>query len=205
MAFDAHTDTLLLVVSSTANGYQLVSLRRNASEWLEVQRLDTSILITRLWSHGCVRLACAARKQRREHVVRVRRECRTHSARRGQCDSARLQIYGLACTRRDNDTLVAFSHCYHRCLCIGSRHSHCVSSRSRASHDLTDPRRLLFRGELLLVADWKTRYYTETHAIVSFRATGNALTERRVLLDAPLSECYLSERLGSRGRPTRSH
>ena len=36
MAFDALTDTLLLLVSDQ---WQLVSLRRNASKWIEVQRL----------------------------------------------------------------------------------------------------------------------------------------------------------------------
>ena len=36
VAFDAHTDTLLFLVWSGAY-YQLVSLRCNASEWLEVQ------------------------------------------------------------------------------------------------------------------------------------------------------------------------
>ena len=45
------------------------------------------------------------------------------------------EFYGVACTRRDNDTLVAFSHVdtCQLCLCNGSRHSHCVSSHSRAS------------------------------------------------------------------------
>ena len=40
VAFDTHTDTLLLVVLTPTDVYQLVSLRRNASEWLEVQRLS---------------------------------------------------------------------------------------------------------------------------------------------------------------------
>ena len=43
-AFDTHTDTLLLVVKSPTDEYsQLVSLRRNASEWLEVQHLYTRL------------------------------------------------------------------------------------------------------------------------------------------------------------------
>ena len=42
VAFDAHTDTLLLLVwAPTGNYYQLVSLRRNSNEWLEVQRCHT--------------------------------------------------------------------------------------------------------------------------------------------------------------------
>ena len=41
MAFDAHTDTLLLLVSGSIPDYlDLVSLRRNASDWIEVQCLQ---------------------------------------------------------------------------------------------------------------------------------------------------------------------
>ena len=44
VAFDAHIDTLLLLVrGATGDYFQLVSLRRNASEWLEVQRLHIRI------------------------------------------------------------------------------------------------------------------------------------------------------------------
>ena len=42
MAFDAHTDTLLLLVTEIDSEFykwDLLSLRRNASEWIEVQRL----------------------------------------------------------------------------------------------------------------------------------------------------------------------
>ena len=42
VAFDAHTNTLLLLLEVAAY-LQLVSLRRNASEWLEVQRFNTII------------------------------------------------------------------------------------------------------------------------------------------------------------------
>ena len=42
VAFDAHTDTLVLFVKAPTDEYcQLVSLRRNASEWLEVERPST--------------------------------------------------------------------------------------------------------------------------------------------------------------------
>ena len=49
VAFDAKTDTLMLLVAApqTHNidsvDWQLVSLRREASEWLEVQRLQTGL------------------------------------------------------------------------------------------------------------------------------------------------------------------
>ena len=46
VAFDARTDTLLLLVWPPNAGYiRLVSLRRYANEWLEVQNLSTSISI----------------------------------------------------------------------------------------------------------------------------------------------------------------
>ena len=53
VAFDARTETLLLLVMA-ANGWQLVSLYRNASEWLEEQRLKTSL-------SSSVEMACATR------------------------------------------------------------------------------------------------------------------------------------------------
>ena len=51
-----------------------------------------------------------------------------------------------------------------------------------ASVSLTTPHELLFREDLLLVADWNRATHTEE--IVSFCASDNALTERRMLLDA---------------------
>ena len=51
--------------------------------------------------------------------------------------------------------------------------------------DLTASRWLLFREDLLLVAD--SNPAVRTHAILSFHVLDNALTERRVLLDAQRS------------------
>lgn len=50
VAFDSHTGTLLLLVVARSEGngervFWLVSLRRNASEWLEVQRFNTIIRV----------------------------------------------------------------------------------------------------------------------------------------------------------------
>ena len=90
-------------------------------------------------------------------------------------------IKALACACSDDETLVAFAKAdsvsLHR-LTSGPLRLEPLAT----SVNLKYPDRLLFCGELLLVAD-RNRATTGSHAIVSFRATGNALTERRVLLD----------------------
>ena len=86
------------------------------------------------------------------------------------------KFYGVACTRRGNDTLVAFRHessvSLHRLASLPLR------LEPLASVNVTGSWRLLFRGDLLLVADYNRD--TGRDAIVSFRVSGNALTERRV-------------------------
>ena len=156
VAFDAHIVTLLLLVVAPTGGYdQLVSLRRNASEWLEV--------------HGYGRTL---------YVFDV-------SAERTLLDAGSVtlqsQFYGVAaCTRREGITVFAFSHGISVSLLrLTSLPLRLVPL---ASVSLADPHRLLFREDLLLVADWNRA--TGTDAIVSFRASDNGLTERRVLLDA---------------------
>ena len=58
VAFDAHTNTLLLVVKA-ADNWQLVSLRRNESEWLEVQR-STSIIEYSYFPFRCATRVCCS-------------------------------------------------------------------------------------------------------------------------------------------------
>ena len=185
VAFDAHTDTLLLVVMA-ANNWQLVSLRdRNASEWLEVQRLNTSISYSQLTVDLAVcdsRVLLGGIGGSTLYVFDVSAEHNLRDAGSVQLQTASA-IYGVACTRRDNDTLVAFSHA--SSVSLQRLASLPLRLEPLASVDFTAPRRLLFRGDLLLVADWNDT--AGKHAIVSFRATDNALTERRVLLDAQRS------------------
>ena len=116
-----------------------------------------------------------------EHVVCARRECRTHSARRGQCDLASWHggFYGDACTRRDGVTLVAFLH--DTSVSLLRLKSLPLRLEPLAVVRLTASLRLLFREDLLLVAHWNKA--TDTIVIVSFRASDNSLTERRVLLN----------------------
>ena len=192
-AFEAHTDTLLLFVKSPTDEYsQLVSLRRNASEWLEVQRLKTSLQAYTQYKSGKLgfnrrasisvcdsRVLLFERGGNTLYVFDVNAEHTLHYA--GYV-TQQTAMYGLVCTRRVNDTLVAFSHertsvSLHRLASLPLR----LEPLSRV--DLTDPHPfLLFRGDLLLVVDFNS--HTDLTDIVSLRVSGNALTERRVLLDA---------------------
>ena len=179
VAFDAHTDTLLLIVwapTYASHYYQLVSLRRNANEWREVQRLGTS-LNSEVRSHMAVcdsRVLLGQWGGRTMYVFDVSAE---HTLRDAGNVTLQSWIFWVACTRLDGVTLVAFSH-------VTSVTLHRLTSLPRrlqplASVGLIDPYRLLFRGDLLLVDDWN-----RANRIVSFRASDNALTERRVLLEA---------------------
>ena len=85
----------------------------------------------------------------------------------------------LACTRRDDDTLVALA-------LVSSVSLHRLTSAPLrldllAKVDLKYPLGLLFFGNVLLVAHLNNS--AEKYVIVSLRASGNALTERRVLLN----------------------
>ena len=220
VAFDAHTDTLLLLVArlaptrdyneynpgdyhysyddyneynpgdyhynyddyykiDTDDYYQLVSLRRNASEWLEVQRLDTRILHNEFFNFAVCdsRVLLVQRGGNKMYVFDVSTE---HTLRDAGSLTLQSSFYGVTCTRRDGVTLVAFSH--DTSVTLLRLTSLPLRLVPLASVSLTAPGRLRFRGDLLLVADWNDA--TGSHAIVSFRASDNALTERRVLLDA---------------------
>ena len=83
-------------------------------------------------------------------------------------------FFGLACICRDGETLVAFSH-------RNSTFLH-LSLKPLAHVELTDTYQIIFRREHLLVADWNS--VIKSHAIVSFRASGGALSEKKELLAA---------------------
>ena len=180
VAFDNHTDTLLLVLWSLAVGnYQLVSLRRNASEWPEVHRLKISLNVYQY----VVMDVCDSRVllgQLGGTVLYVDDVSANHSLHYAGNVTLPSAINGVACTRRGNDTLVAFAH--NSSVSLQRLASRPLRLEPLASVNLTAPWRLLFRGDLLLAADWNRDNVTQ--AIVSFRATDNALTERRVLRDA---------------------
>ena len=181
MAFDAHTDTLILFVRA-AYGWQLVSLRRNASQWLEVQRLNTSIPDNPnnlFFVDVCgSRVLLGGRGGNTLYVFDVGAN---HSLREAGTVTLALQtiLKGLACTRRDNDTLVAYSH--GTSVYLQRLDSLPLRVLPLANVNLTYPSELLFRGELLLVEDWKQAVKKDD--IYLFRVTRNALIEGRVLLD----------------------
>ena len=110
VAFDALTGTLLLLVSeeTTAN-WQLVSMRRNASRWLSVTRLPIAKFSSMAvcYSHVLIRS-----KEGREvgtlHVYKVSADNSVRYA--FNVSVGEHKWWGLACTRIDGDTYVAFSH-----------------------------------------------------------------------------------------------
>ena len=94
-----------------------------------------------------------------------------------------IAINGLACTRRENDTLVALSN--RTSVSLQRLPSESDTLRLEpvdTSVGINAPHHLIFCGELLLVADWKTS--NERHAIFSLRATNDGLTQWQVLFDA---------------------
>ena len=189
MAFDAHSDTLLLLVRVTTDYYkgdncQLVSLRRNASEWLEVQRIDTRISYDSSLVDAHNIAVCDSRvllysyEEAGLNAMQVFDVSAEHKLRAAGNVTLPSDIYEMiACTRRDGVTLVAFSN--DTSVSLLRLTSLLLHRESLTSVSLTAPRRLLFRGDLLLVADWNR----DPDMIVSFRVSGNALTERQVLLD----------------------
>ena len=181
VAFDTHTDTLLLLVwAPTDDYYQLVSLRHNASKWLEVQRIGTRMnRFFRIFNFAVCdsRVLLGDIGSDTMYVFDVNAE---HTLRDAGSVNWKISAYGVACTRRDGVTLVAFSH--YTSVSLQRLASLPLRLEPIASVDLTDPNLLLFSGDLLLVADLNRA--TRTYAIVSFRASDNALTERQVLLDA---------------------
>ena len=105
VAFDAHTDTLLLVV----NERHLLSLRCYGSEWREVQRLASLIPTGYYYIAVCdSRLLLFARKTITVGTLYVFEVSKNHSLHdAGTVQLHSTAIYDLACTRRGNDTLVA--------------------------------------------------------------------------------------------------
>ena len=182
VAFDAHTDTLLLFVRPpNAGNCQLVSLRRNASEWLEVQRLNTSIPYPTVHMAVCdSHVLIGGEGMKTLYVFDV---SAAHTLSDAGFVVYKSAIYGLACTRSDGDTLVATSNStglsLQRIASLPLRFEHIATIVNVTG--LTGGKRLLFRGELLLIFD--RNFVPNKDAIVSLRATDNALTERRVLLD----------------------
>ena len=109
VAYDAHTETLLLLVlGPTYEYYQLVSLRRNASEWIEVQRVNHKYYYSRpnfvMCDSRVLLVECVHRYTM--YVFDVSAE---HTLRDAGSVTFHSKPNAVACTRRDGVTLVAFT------------------------------------------------------------------------------------------------
>ena len=95
---------------------------------------------------------------------------------------------GIACTHISDETYVAFSSSeaslvtLHRLVWSLPTPNHGVCKHQKTFRTFQKPWRLLFRGDLLQVSDWKST--TRSHAIVPLRASGGELSENRALLAA---------------------
>ena len=181
VGFDAHTDTLLILKKVSKSGYndkrELVSLRRNGSEWLEVQRVQTDIK-ARTIAVCDSRVYLGGGGGDTLYLFDV---SATHNLRAAGTILLQNKFYGLACTRRDGESLVAFSH--DRSVSLLRLASLPLRLEPLASIEFKKPLLLLFRGDLLLVAHGKNRNIPR-NAITSVRVSGNEFTERQELLDA---------------------
>ena len=189
VAFDELTGTLLLLVTNaTMDMWQLVSLRRNSSEWLEVTRLTTALsannslyvpVIAVCKSHV---LVLRHREDDRMFVYNVSAEHSVNSA--GNVSLGQQNWLWLACTRIREDSYIAISHQDPSFVALNRLvwTSGTPILVPIASYTLNNPGWLLFHKDLLLVSKWNTT--TNSDAIVSLRASRVALSEKRELLAA---------------------
>ena len=165
-----------------------MSLRRNTSEWIEVQRLPNVIEKTRYPLIAVCDSHVLLGREEGDGTLYVYNVNEHHNvSAAGSVHFSQQNLERIACTRIINDTYVALT-----------RHNKTQVTMNRLVWPLTPSyedldvitgkysRRLLFRGDLLLVADWNST--TNSHAIVSLRSSGGALSEKRVLFDATLED-----------------
>ena len=188
VAYDVHTDKLFLIVEDlNLKHFQLATLRRNTSnvnKWIEEKRISTDIFK----SDRPIVAVCKSRiLLAKEGVINtlylfnVSAE-QTLSAEDSVNVTSEMgdsYIYRLACVRRDDDKLVAFSHWDSVSLYRLIRKSLQLKLEKIDRVELSAPVELVFRGDLLLV-----KHRDRTFNISSFRASGSGLTEERVLLAA---------------------
>lgn len=184
-AYDAPTDTLLLAVwveSAGGGVYWLVSLRRGAEEWSEVQRVQTEIKhldfgpwYVTLSSLCDSRVLVGERDTEKLSVFEVVEE---HSLRPVGIVLLENQIREFACTRDGPDTLVALSHddnsvSLHRLISL--------RLETLARVKLTDPWDLMFHGTVLLLSDYIN---IRKQAILYMDTHGGRFSNPRQLLEA---------------------
>jgi hypothetical protein len=187
VAYHALSDTLLCVCvdnndRGNDNSTCIVSLRRGAGEttWLEVNRLPTPMT----WNEIGELVVCDSRvllaqhsgDTHRLHVFDVNEQNVLSAA--GNIDSeARFKCF--ACVKVGADILIAFAHE----TTVSLRRLRAFQLDLLDSFDFTEPVKLLFRGDLLLVAD--VNKANDTHAIMPLLTTGGRFTRlSHMLLDA---------------------
>ena len=178
VAYDLRTDTLLLLMPAVASGslthyvYLLVSLHRKGTEWRQVQSLETNVSVS-LSIKGALDIAVCeshvllGNGGKTLYVLDVNAEHQLSDA-----GSATLgeTFYALACTQRDGNTYVAFAQETSVSLQRLASSPPRLEPLQRWSNGLIAPRRLLFRGDQLFVADWHKE--TNLHAILLLRTSG---------------------------------
>lgn len=183
VAFDAATDTLLLALrvdTDTSEDVWLASLQRAevAGDWREVHRVQTGKADWNFVSLSLVgdsRLIFGRSMSEKLYVFDVSAD---HHLRAVGAIALEDSLRKFACTRLGADPLVAITDYGNKGVSLNRLVTLPIDPLARA--DLIQAGWLLFRGDLLLVADFNRD--AMSHAVVPFRVTGGQLTRLPELL-----------------------
>lgn len=129
VAFDARTQTLLLLADSDTGGlWDLVSLKRVMNEWVVVQRLELARGLPEAELAVCN--SCVLLVDCWKHILNSFDVSSEHSIRSvGSIEQQFNDVYSMACTQLDGDALVVFSHInVLQCLCAVTSWNHSDSN-----------------------------------------------------------------------------
>ena len=188
VAFDTRTTSLLLLVertgAATRASHWLLSLRFVANEWREVDCVATEIRDDSQVNGFAVcdsRALLASEMPHSLDLFEVSADNRVRAV--GAVVLANSTPFAdFACSRLDADFLVALAHYRQQQMppAVSLQRLLGRTLEPLAVVELTQPNRLLFFGNLLLVAE---RYRdTNTQVVVSLLATAAGLTHQRQLL-----------------------
>ena len=179
VAFDWLTDTLL-VLTSENHKWELVSLRRSGSKLVEVQRIDACSNYFDL----CHLTQCNSRillaAKGNTSTMDVFDVDASHTLRKAGSVPLQSWFSDVACSGRDGYKLVSIS--LERYLTLWRLSGDPLRLEQLATVELNPPILVQFYGDLLFVAEFNVA--TQKHDISSFRSSGNALNERKMLLEA---------------------
>ena len=150
-----------------------MSLRRNASEWIEVQRLPNVIEKTRYPLIAVCDSHVLLGREEGDGTLYVYNVSENHNVSSVHFSQQNLT---LAYTRISNNTYVALTRHNKTQVTLHRLVWPLTPRGSRRIHGQYLSKVLLFRGDLLIIADWNST--TNSHAIVSLRASGGALSEK---------------------------